>query len=484
MNDKNMIHKITSGIGWAYGEKLLAQLISLVVSVVLARILDPDHYGIISIVTVFINILDALASGGFGNALIQKKDSDDHDFNTVCWFSIGLSLVLYFILYMISPWLSNFYDMSELVWVTRIMGIRVIISAFNSVQHAYVQKHMDFKRFFFATLGGTLLSAIVGIWMAVAGFGVWALVAQYLTNSIVDTIVLFFTIEWKPKFELSIVRLKNMMEFGLKMLGATLINTLQDNIRSLVVGKVFSSKDLAYYNQGKKYPSILMNNLVGSVQKVSFPAFSSKQNNRNEIKKMMRSAIRLSSFVLVPIIAGMVAVADNFIYVLLTDKWMACVPYLRILSLIYLTRTMNTIFQSSLLAIGKSSINLFHELVVSILSLVLIYLAAFGLHSILLIAWSYVVVMIVGTAIFAYFVSKHFKYTVVEMICDYFPYLFLSIIMAVLVYILGRVAINKFILLFIQILVGGIFYIVMSKILKFRELNKCIVLVKGFVSKK
>lgn len=296
--------KILSGIGWAYGERILAQVISLIVSIILARLLDPAHYGIIAIVTVFISFLDAFVSGGFGNALVQKKDADDLDFNTICWFSILVSIVLYLILFLAAPSIEKFYDMDQLTAVTRIMGLRVIVSAFNSVQHAYVQRHMVFKRFFFATLGGTLVSAVVGIVMAYRGFGVWALVAQYMTNSIIDTIVLRFTIDWNPKLEWSFVRLKSMMGFGLKMLGATLVNTLQDNIRSLVVGKVFTKEDLAYYNQGKKYPATLMNNLVGSIQKVMFPAFSEFQQNRDHIKNVMRKSIRVSSFVLVPAVIG------------------------------------------------------------------------------------------------------------------------------------------------------------------------------------
>ena len=185
------------------------------------------------------------------------------------------------------------------------------------------------------------------------------------------------------------------------MLGATLVNTLQDNIRSLVVGKVFTSEDLAYYNQGKKYPATLMNNLVGSVQKVMFPTFSESQNNRVQIKEMIRKSIRFSSFVLVPIVIGIIAVADTFILLFLTDKWAPAIPYMRILSLIYLTRTMNSIFQSGLLAIGKSGANMFHEVVGSVLSLLLICVGAFALRSVLFIAWSYVIVMIIGTVIFA-----------------------------------------------------------------------------------
>ena len=475
--------KILSGIGWAYGERILAQVISLVVSVILARLLDPEHYGIIAIVTVFINILNALVSGGFGNALVQKKDADDLDFNTICWISIGVALVLYVILFFGAGPLATFYKMPQLLWVTRAMGIRVIIAAFNSVQHAYVQRHMEFKRFFFATLGGTLISAVVGILMAYKGFGVWALVGQYMTNTCIDTIVLRFTIKWKPKIQWSYERLKSMMGFGLKMLGATLVNTLQDNIRSLVVGKVFTAEDLAYYNQGKKYPATVMNNLVGSVQKVLFPAFAEQQQDREQIKNQMRKAIRVSSFILVPIIMGMVAVADTFIVLLLTEKWAPAIPYLRILSLIYLTRTMNSVFQSSLLAIGESGANMFHEVVGSCLSLTLICIGAFIMKSVEFIAWSYVIVMIVGTCIFSYFVKKYYNYKYSEIVRDFLPYLLLSSGMAICVYLTGRLQLNLIVLLIVQLCVGVLAYVMLSKLFSIKELTICTNLLKQYKKK-
>lgn len=474
----NSNKKILSGIGWAYGERILAQLISLIVSIILARILDPEHYGIIAIVTVFISILNALTSGGFGNALVQKKDADDLDFDTICWFSIVLSIILYIVLYFAASAIANFFKMPELLWVTRVMGIRVIISAFNSIQHAYVQRHMEFKRFFFATLGGTLVSAVVGIVMAYMGFGVWALVGQYMTNSCIDTVVLRFTIKWKPRLQWSYKRLETMMSFGLKMLGATLVNTLQDNIRSIVVGKVFTSEDLAYYNQGKKYPATLMNNLVGSIQKILFPAFADQQDDRGIIKSQMRKAIRLSSFILVPIVIGMVAISDTFILLLLTEKWAPAIPYLRIMSLIYSTRTMESIFQSGLLAIGKSSANMTHEVVTSVLSLLLICIGAFVVKSVEFIAWSYVIIMLVGTGIFAYYVSRYFDYKPLEVAKDFLPFLCISIMMGLTVYYIGRLYINRAVLFLIQIIAGIFVYISIAVMIKLPELKLSIQFVK------
>ena len=267
------------------------------------------------------------------------------------------------------------------------------------------------------------------------------------------------------------------------MLAATLVNTLQDNIRSLVVGKVFTKEDLAYYNQGKKYPATLMNNLVGSIQKVLFPAFSEVQDDKQKIKSQMRTGIRMSSFILVPVIAGVIGIADTFVIAILTEKWSPVIPFLRILSLIYLTRTMNSIFQSSLLAVGQSGANMIHEIVGSVLSLVFICIGAFVMRSVLFIAWSSVIVMVIGTGIFMYYVSKEYGYTPGEVIRDFFPYLAISSVMGLCVYFIGTMAMNKLLLLVIQIVVGVALYGILSYVFRIKELNTCIGFIKQLIGK-
>lgn len=480
--EKDVNKKVASGLGWSYSERLLSQMVSLVVSTVLARILDPEHYGVISVVMVFINILDALVIHGFGTALVQKKDADDLDFNTVCCFNVLIGVVLYVTLFFAAPFIARFYEMEQLTSVTRVMGIRVIIASFNSIQNAYVQKQMAFKRFFYSTLGGTLFSAVVGVVMALLGAGVWALVAQSTVNAFVNMVVLRFTIRWKPRLQFSLLRLKQLMRFGLQMLGASLVNVFQDNIRSLVIAKVFTSSDLAYYNQGKKYPSTFMASFMGSVQKVMLPAFVTQQT-QEEKKKFMRSAARLSSFVLLPFITGIIAIADTFIILLLTEKWAMAIPYMRILSMIYLTRTMNSLFQSNLLAIGKSDLNMYHEILGSVLSLLLLFVGSFVLKSVLFIAWSYVIVMIIGTIFFVVCVTKYCDYSLKEIASDYIPYLLLSSVMAVAVYGIGRIGISEILLLPLQVIAGVVLYVGLALLLRVKEANICMGIIKRGIAK-
>lgn len=478
MNEETV--SIKKGLGWSYAERILAQFISLVVSIVLARILDPEHYGVISIVLIYITILDALVTGGFGAALVQKKDADDLDFNTICWFSIGVSALLYAALFFSSPAIASFYEMEELDLVTKVMGIRVVVSSFNSIQHAYVQKTMQFKRFFWSTLGGTLLSAVVGITLAMLGFGVWALVAQYLTNSIVDTTVLLFTVRWRPRFRFSFARFRSLFPFGIRILGGTIINVFNDSFRSFVIGKKYSSEDLAYFNQGKKYPAFLMNNMVETIQKVFFPAFSLIQDDRERIKEVTRKSVRLTSFIILPLICGIIAVADNFVLCFLTAKWLPCVVYLRIICVVYLTRPLNSIVKSGLLAIGKSRVSLLQEALEAVVSVIFVLMAVFFFDSVRLIAWSYVAAMAVSTVVLTVYAKKELRYGLLEIARDYLPFLSVSAAMTVCVYFLGKIALNGWLVLGCQIAAGIVVYGLLSKLFGFEEIGK----LKGLFGKK
>lgn len=466
MNNK----KVFSGIGWSFAERISAQLVSLIVSIILARILAPEDYGILAIVNVFVAIGDALVAGGFGIALVQKKNSDDTDFNSICWVSVFVSVLLYAVLFICAPLISDFYVNNDLTLITRVLGIRLVFSAVNSIQQAYIQKKLLFMKSCIIGTFGASVSGIIGIVLALTGAGVWALIAQNMMSVIISTAMLYFFIEWKPRLQCSMSSIKEMWGYGSRVFLATTVDTLKDNIRTLVVGKVFSSADLAYYNQGKRFPQLLVNDIVNSVGKVLLPVFSEQQDDLNKNTDFMRLSIRVSSFILLPLIFGMVGIADNFILLFLTEKWMPCVPYLRILSLVYVTRSVNTILKNALLAIGKSEVNLFHEVVTSVLTVALIILAAFYFRSIPLIAWSYVLISLLGTCIFSYFTVKNFPYKVSELLRDYLPSLTLSGIMCVVVFFVGKIPLATIFVLLLKIIVGIVIYIVGAWLFKMDEL--------------
>lgn len=272
-------------------ERISSQLVSTVVSIILARILMPEDYGIIALVTIFITICDVFISSGFGNALIQKANADEVDFSSVFYASLAISAVLYLVLFFTAPLLAGFYENDIIILIIRVMGIRLPIAAVYSVQQAYVSRNMQFRKFFVATLVGTIASGGVGIGMAYGGCGVWALVGQNMTNVFVNMIVLFVVVRWTPKLVFSFRKIKSLLSYGWKLLVSGLIDTGYNELRGLIIGKMYTTSDLAYYDQGKKYPSLVANNINSSMNSVLLSAMSKRQDDREKVKQATRKSI-------------------------------------------------------------------------------------------------------------------------------------------------------------------------------------------------
>lgn len=474
---------IKGGLLWSFGERITAQLVSTLVTIVLARLLDPSHYGIISIVTVFITFCNVFVTSGMGSAIVQKKQVTDEDYSTAFFISLTMASILYCVLFAAAPFIADFYEMSELKWVLRVMALRLPLAAVNSIQQAHVQREMQFKRFFIATLFGTVLSGMVGIGLAMQGFGVWALVAQYLTNTTVDTIVLFFVENWIPRFQFSLEKAKGIFSFGWKVLATDIVYTIEGDIRSLIVGKVFGSADLAYYDQGKKYPSILVNNLNSAINKVMLPAYSRSQDDLENLKRMLRKSIAVGIFVLAPVLIGFAAVSDSFIDVVLTSKWLFCSPYIKIFCFIYLTRPLETACHQALLAIGRSDIVLRIMIAINVVALAAVFIATFGFHSVFLIAVGSLISSFVSLGSFMFFSNRLIGYSFKEQIEDICPALILSAMMGAVVYVIGLIDINKTMLLIFQVFVGGVIYVVLSKAFRLSSFDYLISIVKRSIPK-
>lgn len=473
--------KTFSGFLWVFLERIGAQLVTFIVSIILARILLPEDYGVISLVLVFINICNVFVQAGFGNALIQKSDADDLDFSSVFYFSVVFSTVLYIGIYCISPFISNFYNMEILTPVIRVMGLRLIIAAVNSVQKVRISKNMEFKKFFFATIIGTIISAFVGIGFAYMGFGVWALVAQYLTNSIIDTLVLQITVRWYPKLSFSFNRMKSLFSYGWKFLVASLIDVVYEDFRSLYIGKLYTANDLAYYTRGKQFPNMIVNNVVSSISSVLFPAISKEQNDKNIVKAITRRSIKTSSYIMMPLMFGLAAVAKPMVILLLTEKWLPCVPFVQILC-----------FNSALMPIQNANVQAIYGVGRSDIALKLnIIKKTVGFLVILLTARISVLAMAVGgifTAIFASVVNaypnkKLLGYGYFEQIKDILPYISISFVMSVVVLLIGMLNLSEIITLIIQVVVGGLLYIWMSKVFRIESFTYILDTIKSLIKK-
>ena len=458
-----------SNIAWKFSERIIAQIVTLVVSIILARLLDPEHYGIISIVMVFITLANVFVSDGFGSALIQKKDSDEIDFYSVLWFNLGFSIVLYILLFISAPFITAFYGTGyELVTpVLRILGLRLVISSINSVQQAYVSKHMIFKKFFWATLFGTIVSGIVGISMAYAGYGVWALVAQYLTNTTVDTIVLQFSLRIKPKFLFSSKRLKGLVGFGSRILATNLLIVGYQELRALIIGKVYSSADLAYYDRAKQFPSILSNNINSSISSVLFPRMSIDQDNKSEVKTIARRSIRFGTYIMSPIMLGMIAVSKPLVSLILTDKWLPCVPLLQLLCINSLCIPLHSANMQVIKALGRSDITLKVEIIKKAIELITLLV-------VMTISVNAIVIANVACSLLFVFVNafpnrKLINYSIMEQLQDILPSISMAILMAIVVNQEIYLKLNSFSTLMLQIITGSIFYVLLSIITKNKE---------------
>lgn len=457
---------VTGGLIWSYAERITAQLVSLIVSIILARVLEPDHYGVVSIVMIFITFFNAFVTGGFGNSLVQKKDADELDFNTMLYCSIVVSIILYAILFILAPYIASFYSMPIICPVLRVLGVRIVISGINSIQHARIQKKLEFKKFFLATLLGTILSAFIGISLAYFGFGVWALVAQYLTNTIIDTIVLLFVDNWRPKLMFSFHRAKSLLSYGWKVLVTTLICTIENNLRSLIIGKKFGSSDLAFYDQGKKFPDLIVSNINTSISKVMFPILSNNQDDLTKMKNMCRKSISVGIYILSPLLIGLISVADSFVEVVFSTKWLPCVPYLRILALVFLVRPLTSTCQQVIMSIGRSDITLKIVSIINIVGIILLCVAIFAFDSVLMIAYGNLLTEIVSFTLFMIYSKKYINYRYKEQIKDIVPSLILSCFMGAIVYFMNFIQINKIILLILQVVIGITIYIGNSYILQ------------------
>ncbi len=463
MSIENEGNKIVSGMLWRFGEKITAQLVSFVVSVVLARLLMPEDYGVVAIVNIFIVIAEIFVTSGLGTSLIQKKDADDIDFSTVFWCNLILSFILYVIVFLLSPIVAEFYSNSLLIPVLRIFGLRLPISAVNSIQNAYVSRKMDFRKFFFATLIGTVISAIVGIIMAYTGFGVWALIAQYLTNSIIDTVVLFIAIKWRPHLVFSIPRAKPLLSYGWKILVTDFIGTVFNQLNAFIIGKAYTSAALAYYTQGKKIPDLVNNNIGATINAVLFPAMS-LSTNYDEIKRIRRKSLMMMEYVIFPLMFGMIAVADKMIVVLMTEKWLQAVPYVRITCLAAIIGTLGTTLIQEIKAIGRSDVTLKLELIKKTIFLVIAFVALqFGIKAV---AWTLVIDEIIAFCFNVYPVRKYIGFDFLIYLRDALPSLIMSLIMVISVITIGSLIRNDMICLIVQVITGGTVYIVLSIISK------------------
>ncbi len=477
---------VISSLFWKFFERIGTQGVQFIVAIVLARLLAPSDFGLIALVTVFIAIANVFVQSGLNTALIQKKNADNIDFSTVFYASLGLSLVLYGVLFVGAPLIAKFYNnQTSLIPVIRVLGLILLLGAVNSIQEAYVARNMMFKKLFYRSIGAIIPAGTIGVICAYKGLGVWALVAQQLSNSLLVCIIMWFTVKWRPSLIFSFERWKQLFSFGWKLLCSGLLDTVFRNLQNLIIGKFFSPADLGFYNRGDQFPNLIVNNINTSIQSVMLPSFSSLQDDRVRLKSVARRAISISSFAILPLMAGLAAVAEPLTIVVLGEKWLPAAPFIQICCFSYAFWPIHTTNLSAINAVGRSDIFLKLEFIKKGYSLIALSLALIFYQSPIGIAAATAITAPLGAFVNAYPNKKLLNYGYLEQMRDILPSFGLATAMGICIYALSKtIAIPAMLQLIVLTIIGMIFYLLCAKLFKMESFDYIIQTIKEIKNKK
>lgn len=479
MNSKNSNNVIFSSLIWKFLERGGSQGIQFIVQIILARLLSPSEFGAMAIVLVFISLAQTFVDGGFSTALIQKKDADKLDFSSIFYLSLGIASIVYILILIFAPIISNFYQSKSLTPILRVLSLILFPGALNSIQVAYVARNMQFKKLFKTSLIATVISAIVSISAAYLNFGIWALVIQQITYHIVNSIALWFSVRWRPELIFSIKRVEALFSYGSKIFISNFIYRIYLDIRTLLIGRIYNATDLAFYQRGEQIPRVLVNNIDGSIQAVILPALSTHQDDQQRIKSIIKRTLSISSYLIFPIMIGVIVVAEPLVIILMKEKWLPAVPFLRIFCLTYAFWPIITINLQPMRALGKSELLLKLEIIKRIIGMLIIIISIpFGIYAI---AFGAVLERLIEVFINAHPNKKLINYSISEQIRDISPSLLQSFLMGLVVFLLQYLRIAPLPLLFLQIFVGGSVYILLSVIFKNQSFTYLIISIKNLI---
>ena len=473
---------VLTNVMWRFMEHAGTQLVRLVISIVLARILLPEDYGTVTLISIFITILSVFIYNGFSGALVQKKDADDLDFSSVFYAQLVLCVLLYALVFFSAPLISGLYGRPEMVPMLRVLGITLLVAGVQNVQIAYVERSLQFKRFFFASLGGTLGAAVVGVFLALKGFGAWALIAQSLFDITVDTIILWFTVPWRPKRLFSFARLKELFDYGWKLLASALLDSVFGNLQSLVIGKVYSASDLAFYDRGISWPNLITQNINASIDSVLFPTMSAEQDDIPRLRALTRRAIMTATYAMAPLLLGLAFCGEPLVRLVLTEKWLPIVPYQAIFCFVFLFFPIHTANLNALKAMGYSDLFLKLEIAKKVVGLGLLAISVpFG---VLAIALSQLVNTAFCMAINSWPNKKLLDYGLKDQLKDILPSILLALFMGFCVYWLKYLPMNDAVILLLQLVVGACLYLGLSAVFGLESFRYAVALLKDFLAKK
>lgn len=474
---ESLKNKTVKGTVWSSLERFSVQGIQFVVMIIMARILTPADYGLVGMLTIFIAVSQSLVDSGFSQALIRKQDRSEIDNSTVFYFNIAVGIVLYAVLFFSAPLISRFYNEPMLVPITRAIGLSVVFNSLVVVQRALLTVRLDFKTQAKASFVGAIISGAIGIAMAYTGFGVWAIVWQQLSNLGVVTVLLWILSRWKPILAYSWASFRELFNFGSKLLASGLLDTIFRNLYLIVIGKFFKASVLGYYTRASQFTTFASSNMTGIIQRVTYPVLSTIQNDDTRLADVYRRLLRMSAFIIFPMMMGLAAVARPMILSLLSEEWLFSAVLIPILCFSQMWYPIHAINLNLLQVKGRSDLFLKLEIIKKILILIVLCVTLpFGLIPM---CWGSLFNSIVCLVINTYYTGKLVDLGFFKQMMDLLPILLLSLLTGVVVYLtVSSIHLNSWILLALGIIVGIAIYTVGAKLLRFEEFDELISIIK------
>lgn len=458
--------KVVSSLIYKSSERLLVKGLGLIISIILARLLSPTEFGQIALIMVFINLSIVLIDSGLNTALVQDKNTTNEDYSTVFYISFAIASIVIVILWLCAPYIGKYYNDDAIVLPLRVYSFSLLVHAGNAVLIAKMQREMRFKQMMWCNLIVSILSGTAGIAMAYAGLGIWALVNYYFLSALLLFILLSLVTRWHPIWFFSITRAKTLFSYGWKMLVSGFLCSIYNDLRALIIGKVYSPADLGYYNRGQQFPDIISHTIDNAIQSVMFPVMAKEQDDIGKIRMTLSRTISMGALIIMPLMFGLAAVAHPFIELLLTAKWLPCVVYMQWIAIgcssVPLSRSCLVAIQS----IGRSDIYMKLELVRRIAMLIVLMISVFCFNSVLAIAVGFAISSWLDYFIIIIPVKRLIGLDIKQQIKATYKIIFSSIFMAIIVFMIGQINLQPWLLLLIQVPVGLVLYLLACYLIK------------------
>lgn len=456
------------GLFWSAMERFGAQGIQFIFGIMITRILLPEDFGLVGMILIFMAVGQTLVDSGFGSALIWKKDPTPADYSTVFYFNISFSLVLYVIFFVLAPIISGFYDEPRLTDLIRVLCLNFILLSFSLIQQTVLQKRVDFKLLTYVNVAGSLIAGVIALYMAIKGFGAWAIVIQILAKSFITSVLLWIFNKWRPLLAFSWISLKELFNYGSKLTAASLIYTVFQYFYFNVIGKLFPVALLGFYTRAVQLQEFPVKTLGSVFNRVVFPIFSTIQNDNERLKNAVRKTLKTMVFFTFPVLFGLIAISDQLIEVVLTEKWLPASDYFKLLCLVGLFYTFQVINGEVLKTKGKSDWILKLEIITKTILVINIFIT--WRWGIIAIIWGQMVVVIAAWLIGSLYVWKLIGYSVLQQLKDIFIYLALSVAMYFILTQISNLIVNTLFALIVMTATGVILYVSAAWILKLDEM--------------